>query len=124
VSVSISERHAGGARFPSAAETEISHLLQEVGFELIDGDRSRAKADVEITGQALSEFGSRHGNLVSCRGAVEIKAVDRRAGAILVVDHQSEVSVDLAEPLASRSALQQSAARLVERLVERLVAAR
>jgi predicted aconitase with swiveling domain len=122
VSVNIEETTVGTPRVDGTAETEISHLLQELGFKLIDPTRSRAKADVEITGQASSEFGARRGNLISCRGSVEIKAVDKKAGTILAVDRQSEVSVDLAERFAAQAALQQSAARLVERLVEKLVA--
>ena len=124
VSVRIEEMHVGSRPFDPTAETEISRLLQELGFKLVAAGHTKARADVEITGQAMSEFGTRRGNLVSCRGSVEIKAVDKKAGTVLAVDHQSEVSVDLAERFAAQSALQQSAARLVERLVEKLVATR
>ncbi len=74
VSVKIPEQHFGRPIIDPAAETEISLVLQQVGFTIVD-EKSPQKADVEITGEAISELGLRKGSLISCKGRVEIKAL-------------------------------------------------
>ena len=101
-----------------AAETELGLILKECGFTLVD-DKSKEKADVEITGDAFSAFGLRKGNLISCKARIEVKA-QRRTGEILAVDRQTSVAVDIAEQTAAKTALQQATAELAERLVPRL----
>jgi hypothetical protein len=119
VSVKLPERHYGGQIIDPAAETELSKLLEECGFKLVD-DKSSEKPDVEITGEAFSAFGLRKGNLISCRARVEVKA-QRRTGEILSVDRQTSVAVDIAEQTAAKTALQNAAAELAERLLPKLV---
>ena len=119
VSVKISEMHFGVRVIDPAAQTELSLMLQQCGFTLMD-DNSESKPDIEITGEALSEFGMRKGNLQSCRGRIEIKARDRKSGNILSVDRQTSVAVDLAEHIAAKTALQNGAADLAERLLPKL----
>src|SRR2546429_7032740 len=65
VSVKIPERHFGGPTIDPAAETELGLILGRCGFPVV-GDKSHRKPDVELTGEAFSEFGIRKGNLVSC----------------------------------------------------------
>lgn len=118
VSVKIAERHFGGPVIDPAAETELGLLLQQCGFKLID-DKSPDKPDVEITGEALSTYGMRKGNLISCRARLELKA-RKRTGEIIAVERQTSVAVDLGEQVAAKSALQNAAAELAERLLPKL----
>jgi hypothetical protein len=120
VSVKIPEQHVGQRVMDPAAQTELSLLLQQCGFTLVD-DNSSSKPDIEITGEALSELGMRKGNLQSCRARIEIKARDRVTGNIICVDRQTSVAVDLAEHIAAKTALQNGAGQLAERLLPKLV---
>ena len=120
VSVKIPEQHFGTRVPDPAAETEIGLLLQKAGFTLID-EKSAAKPDIEITGEAFSATGLRKGNLVSCKARVELKAHDRKSGKILAIDRQTSVAVDLTEQTAAKTALQNAAMDLSERLLPKLV---
>ncbi len=120
VSVEISETHARRPLADPAAETEVLHLLRELGFRVFEPGAAREMPEVRITGEALSEFATRHGNLISCKGRVELRAVQRTSGRILAAERQTTVAVDLGEELAAKAALQQSAAALVERLLPKL----
>ena len=117
VSVSIPETSITENTLDPAAETEISHLMQRLGFEIIDPLASNEIADIEITGEAFSEFGLRKGNLVSSKGRVEVKAISRANGKVLLVDRDTAVAVDLSPEMAGKAALAKSATRLTERLV-------
>jgi hypothetical protein len=119
VSVRIGERHFGQPVIDPAAETELGLILKECGFTLVD-DKSKEKADVEITGDAFSAYGMRKGNLISCKARVELKA-QKRTGEILAMDRQTSVAVDMAEQTAAKTALQRAAAELAERLVPALL---
>jgi hypothetical protein len=119
VSVKISEQHFGQFVIDPAAQTELSRILQQCGFMVVDSS-STNKPDVEITGEALSEFGMQKGNLKSCRARIEIKARDVASGNIISEDRQTSVAVDLAEHIAAKTALQNGADELAERLIPKL----
>jgi hypothetical protein len=119
VSVKIAEQHFGQHVIDPAAQTELSLILQQCGFTLVD-DASTNKANIEITGEALSEYGMRKGNLQSCRARIEIKARNVASGAIILVDRQTSAAVDLAEHIAAKTALQNGTDALAERILPKL----
>lgn len=120
VSVKIPEQHFGQMVIDPAAQAELSMLLKQCGFTVVD-DLSTNRPDIEITGEAFSEFGMQKGNLKSCSGRIEIQARDTASGNILDIDRQTSVAVDLAEHIAAKSALQNGADELAERLIPALV---
>lgn len=122
VFIDIAERHVGQATLDPAAATEISLLCKELGFTVIDSQEgSKRDADLLIVGEGLSEFAARHGNLVSVKARLEIKAVERDGGRLVAVDRQVSVAVDLMEQIAGKSALQSAAAEIAERLLPKIV---
>ena len=122
VSVTIAERHVGRATIDPAAQTEMNLILQQIGCEVIDPKETQKQPDVVITGEAFSELGGRHGNLVSCRSRVEIKAVRPGTGKLLLADRQTDVAVDLSENIAGKRALENAALKLLDRVVPVLTA--
>ena len=121
VSVTIPEISLSQSVPDPAAETEIAFILQQLGFTLIDAQATNELADLEVTGEAFSEFGLRKGNLVSTKARIELKAVNRSAGTVVIVDRETAVAVDLSPEIAGKTALAKGAARLTERLVRRLM---
>jgi hypothetical protein len=121
VSVKIEEQHFGQHVIDPAAQTELSLILQQCGFTLAD-DNSTNRPAIEITGEAISEFGMQKGNLKSCRARIEVKARDVASGNIISVDRQTSVAVDIAEHIAAKTALQNGADELAERLIPKLAA--
>ena len=118
VSVKIGEQHFGQRVIDPAAETELGLILQECGFKLVDR-ASTNRADVLITGDAFSVYGTRKGNLISCKSRVEVKAL-RQNGDLITMDRQTSVAVDIAEQTAAKTALQNAAVGLAERLLVKL----
>ncbi len=117
VSVTITEQHIGQAVIDPAAQTEMKRLFQQLGFEVVEPSESGRRADIQISGEAFSEAAGRHGNLLSCRSRVEIKAVRSNDGKLLLSDRQTDVAVDSAEHVAGKTALENAAGTLFERLV-------
>lgn len=120
VTISVTEQHLNRALIDPAVETEFRLVLQQLGFAVIDASTSTQEPDIRITGEAFSEFGARRGNLVSATARVEIKAVRREDGALIMVDRQRGVAVDLSENVAAKEALQNAAVKLLDRLVPKL----
>lgn len=119
VSVKISEQHFGRPVIDPAAQTELSLILQQCGFTVVDGN-STNKPAIEITGDAFSAYGMQKGNLISCKSRVELKARDVASGNLLVVDRQTSVGVDIAEQTAAKTALENAADMLAERVLPKM----
>jgi TolB-like protein len=123
VGVTIAERHvarAAAAGIDPAVETEVRNVLVAAGFTVVDGGErewDRAGVEVAVTGEAFSEFNARIGNLVSCSGRAEVKAVDRRGNRLLFADRATTRGVDLAENVAGKTALQKGGRELGIRLL-------
>ena len=119
--IDIPERHIGQTTYDPAAETELTLFCKELGFEVIDRkEGNRKDADVVLTGEGFSQFASRHGNLVSVKARLEVKALDRASGKVLAVGRQTSVAVDLAEHIAGKTALQDAAVSIAERILPQL----
>ena len=122
VMVRITERHVGQATLDPAAQTELMLICTETGFTVIDPEKGAAnQADVTITGEGISEFATRRGNLVSVKARLELKATDRATGKVLAVDRQVTVAVDLTEQIAGKNALQQAALDIAMRMLPKVV---
>ncbi|MDA0281826.1 MAG: hypothetical protein O3B13_22415 [Planctomycetota bacterium] len=120
--INIPERHIGQTTYDPAVETELTLFCTELGFEVIDRKEGDVKdADVVVTGEGFSQFASRHGNLVSVKARLEVRALDRETGKVLAIDRHTSVAVDLTEHIAGKSALQDAAVSIAERLLPKLV---
>ena len=131
VSISIREQHVaplnqqGPRAIDPGAETEIVRFCTETGFPVIDaGQGNQAQAKILITGEAISEFAARRGNLISAKARLEVKAIDRASGKVLAVDRETRVAVDVAEQIAEKTALQEAAADIAERLLPKIAKSR
>ncbi|MDA1055364.1 MAG: curli assembly protein CsgG [Planctomycetota bacterium] len=120
--IDVPERHVGQTTLDPAAATELALYCKELGFEVLDSkEGNRKDADVLLVGEGFSQFAARHGNLISVKARLEVKALDRETGEVLAIDRQVAVSVDLAEQIAGKSALQDAAASIADRLLPKIV---
>jgi len=118
--ISVDERHVGQATIDPAAETELIVFCRGAGFTVIDSAGDKSNADYLIQGEGMSEFATRHGNLISIKARLEIKVIDRKSGEIVAADRQTRVAVDLVEQIAGKQALQEAAADIAERLLPKI----
>ncbi len=121
IMVTITERDYTQPTIDPAAQTEIILQLQQLGFKIIDPNQTKDKPDILITGEAFSELGARHGNLVSSLGRIELKVTRATSHELLWTDRETQVAVDLGSRTAGKTALQKGAGKLVERIVPKLV---
>lgn len=121
VSVSIEEESLGRDLIDPAAQTELMFILHQLGFTIVDPTESNTRADIEISGEAFSEFGMRNGSLVSSKGRVEIKAVDVSSGEVISVGRHVSVAVDLSREIAGKAAIAKATVEIASALVADIV---
>lgn len=122
IMVRVTERHVGQATLDPAAQAELMLICTETGFTVIDPEKGTAgQPDVTITGEGVSEFATRHGNLITVKARLELRATDRATGKVLAADRQVTVAVDLTEQIAGKTALQQAALDIAERMLPKIV---
>ncbi len=121
VSVAIEEESLGRDLVDPAAQSELTFILHELGFTVIDPAESNVRADIEISGEAFSEFGMRKGSLVSSKGRVEIKAVDVKTGEVVSAGRHVSVAVDLSREIAGKAAIAKATAEIATALVTDIV---
>lgn len=120
--IDVEEQHIGETAIDPAAETELAIICKDLGFEVIDHQSgSRNDATVALIGEGFSQFASRHGNLVSVKARLELKALDQKTGKVLAIDRQVSIAVDIAEQIAGKAALQEAAATIAGRLLPKIV---
>ena len=120
IAINVSERHIGQSTIDPAATAELEFLFMESGFNVLEGLTSTKSADVIVTGEGFSEFANRHGNLISVKARLELKAIERSSGQLLFADRHVSVGIDLSEQIAGKSALQEAASQLAQRLLPAL----
>lgn len=121
VSVSVHETTISSLVPNPTVGTELSGILTQLGFTVVDPVLAGKPADITLTGQAVSDLGLRKANLVSAKGRVELKATNSQSGQILLSDKQVEVAIDLSDAIAQKSALEKAAKALAERIVPALL---
>jgi hypothetical protein len=62
----------------------------------------------------------RHGNLISVKARLELKAIDQATGKVVAIDRQTTVAVELTEQIAGKTALQEAGAMLAERMLPKI----
>lgn len=117
VYININEASLSSAGIDPAAETEMQKICKALGFSVTEDAGS---ADINITGQAFSQFATRRGNLISVAARVEIKATDRD-NKVLAVDRQSQMAVGLSEAVTGKKAIQEATAKIAEQILPQLV---
>lgn len=121
LAIRVAERHLTDPGLDPAARPELMRLARAVGFEVYTGDESEKKAEILLDGSAFSEAAGRHDDLIAVKGRLEVRAVERSSGKVLVADKQIEVVVDIAEQVAGKTALERAAGAVAERVLPTLV---
>jgi hypothetical protein len=130
VAVAVPETHVNRRVADPAAETEIKHVFEKVGFKVIDikekGEGGKIEdpyikdVDIMITGEGFSEFGARIGGLVSCIARLEVQATERESRKIIASERTTRRAVDLSEAIAGKTALQAAGHEMAIKLIERI----
>ena len=80
-------------------------------------EKSDKRADIIITGDAMTAKPEKHGDLVSTPATLQIKAREWVSGKILSLDSQRSTASGLGEQTTAKEALANAVDELAERLV-------
>jgi len=117
VSIQIDEQLVTDKKPGLTVQTEFGRILQEAGFEVVDG-QSDKQPDVLITGTATtSANGKGSDGLISASANLDVKIQERLTGKILLLDSQNSTAIDLGKHMAAKKALADAADNLLERLL-------
>ncbi len=103
VSVSIVFLRPDAKSHSPASEDEFGAIRLKAGFTVVD-ENSDQKPDVEITGVANFDVGTKQGNMFLVGGETELKVQDRRTGRIIAFDRQESKVTDPSRRAANRQA--------------------
>jgi hypothetical protein len=128
VAVAVPEMHINRRVVDPAAQTEIKQVFRKVGFQIIDVKEQAGEskdpylkdADITVTGEGFSEFGTRIGGLVSCLARLEVQAVERESHKVIASERTTRRAVDLSEAIAGKTALQAAGHQLAVKLIEKI----
>lgn len=130
VAVIVPETHMNRQIADPAAETEIKKVFKEAGFNVIEAKRKNfdqkskdidlAGVDIVITGEGLSEFGTRIGGLVSCIARLEVQATDKDRRTVITSGRTTRRAIDLSEAIAGKTALQAAGHELAIKTIEKI----
>lgn len=118
--VAVIESYGGAQREASVAGEEISRILQQFGFALVN---TRGEADIVVYGSAAGESAPRRGELVASEVRVEMRAVDPFGGKLLAVTSSRHTAVDLFASLAGSKAFREAVLALAPEFIEETLAA-
>ncbi len=128
VAVFIEEQHIAQAIIDPAAQTELMDIMKQAGFEVVEYKSSIKSdlfeegikdiiadledVDIIILGEAISQFALRRGELVSCKGRLELKALSKKGEKVLAIKSITAAGIDVTEAIAGKESLQNCANKL------------
>lgn len=121
VSIRIGERSLSSDLPNPTASTVLQQLLLNLGATVIDPLSSTGRAEIELTGEAVSEFGMRKGNLVSSKARIELRAIETKSGKILAAASEPAVGVDLGAEYAGKKAIDTAAIAAAKKILPVLI---
>jgi len=119
VAVKIDESIANEHQPSHVTEVELGRALQKAGFTIVD-EKSRQRADIAITGDAVAAKPEKRGELFSTAATVQIKARELASGNIVFLDSQHSSASGLGEQTTAKEALTGAAGELAARLIPAL----
>lgn len=137
VTIFANEQHMKRAISDPAVETELVYFMEKCGFEIKEEplpagnteffrkkqylDMADYTADIIIVSEAVSEFAGQRGELVSCRGRVEIRAIDRKSKRVLAVGKSTRTNVGISETIVAKTVLEETAEEIISRFIPEMV---
>jgi len=137
VTIFAREEHLKRAAVDPSVETEMLYLMRKCGFKLKEEpfpagsaeaffkekkylDTANYTADIIVVSEAVSEFAGQRAGLISCRGSVEIRAIDRRTKQVLAIGRATHTGVGVSEAITAKTVLQEAAVEVLEKFIHEM----